>query len=310
MRFQVQCLSILNKIHGWAVKVADGATMVRAGGLAVMVAGGLALGGCSQAKGVSGAEELLNEAQKAYDVADYTRAQSLLDSLKVAYPADIDVQKRGMALQPRVIEGATLLEISENDSLMVVEKLKADSLKKDLRWVKTPRMIEGYFTAAEGYNPDFMNNTGLQPRVSEIGEFYVVSSVNPGGIGHTTVTLSCGNRSAATPAVAYDGESNYRIGGSEVVTFSPAESDTIGKFAAENAASAMTLTFSGKSSRKLTLSAKQVKGIATCYTYACALNEARLLAVRRQKLEATLQVARNQMARLSESVPMESGAQN
>lgn len=244
------------------------------------------------------ARSLLDAASSAYGNADYSLAETLLDSLQRGFPAEVSLQKEGMALRPKVIEKATLLEISANDSLMAFDKVEAGRLKQKLKWVKTPRMIEGYWVAAEGYNPSFMSTTAIQGRVSEIGEFYIVSSAKP-LLGHTSISLSDGASSAATPEVPYDGESNYRVDGGEIITFSPAQSDTIGRFALANSGKPLTLVLKGKTSRKIKLTSPQVDALADAYAYSRAITRARSLAVERKRLEATLQVARDQIARTS-----------
>ncbi len=258
----------------------------------------LLFAGCSGQKTDPQAQALLDGASQAYENADYSRATLLLDSLQKQFPAEISLQKESMALRPKVIEKATLLQISTNDSLMAFDKVEADKLKPRLKWVKTPRMLEGYWVAAKGHNPSFMSTTAIQGRVSEIGEFYIVSSAKP-ALNHTRIYLSDGTSSAATPDVPYDGESNYRIDGGEIITFSPAQSDTIGQFALAHAGHPLTLSFEGKSTRTIKLPAIQVDALADTYAYARAVRRARELAVERQRLEATLQVARDQIARTS-----------
>lgn len=252
---------------------------------------------CSGSGNSGEARALLDGATGAFDNADYALATSLLDSLQKTFPGEIEIQREGMALRPKVIEQTTLLQISTNDSLMAADKIAADQLKPRLKWIKNPRMIEGYWSASDGYDANFLNHTGLQARVSEIGEFYVVSSMNPSSLRHTSVALSNGASSVATPEVPYDGESNYRISGSEVITFSPAQSDAIGQFALANIGKPLTLTFRGKGTKSVKLSATQVAGIADAYAYAVAVDRARRLNVERQRLEATLQLARNQIAK-------------
>lgn len=242
------------------------------------------------------AQALFDGASQAYEVADYSRATLLLDSLQKGYPEEISLQKEGIALRPKVIEKATLLKISTNDSLMTLDKVNAEQLKTKLKWIKTPKMLEGYWVASQGYNPTFMSTTAIQGRVSEIGEFYIVSSAKP-SINHTSISLSDGTTSASTPEVPYDGEINYRIDGGEIITFSPAQSDTIGQFALANQGKPLTLTFKGKSQRKIKLTQAQANALADTYAYARAISRARELAVERQRLEATLQVARDQIAR-------------
>jgi hypothetical protein len=247
----------------------------------------------------SNAQQLFDDASAAFEATDYTRATALLDSLQKNYPAEVELQRQGMALRPKVIEKATLLKISTNDSLSTLAQLSAQQSKGKLKWIKTPRMVEGYWVASQGYNADFMNTTGIQGRVSEIGEFYIVSSAKP-SVNHTSIALSNGSETVATETVPYDGESNYRINGGEIITFSPQQSDTIGQFAAANAGRPLTLSFRGKASKSVKLTAQQVAALADAYTYAHAVTSGRDLATERQRLEATLQVARNQIAKLSE----------
>ncbi|MDE6126928.1 MAG: hypothetical protein K2G30_08220, partial [Muribaculaceae bacterium] len=155
-----------------------------------------------------------------------------------------------------------------------------------------------YWTYGKPYRPDFMNTTGIEPRVSEIGEFYIVSSVNPaGGLKHTTVAVSGnGARATATP-VPYDGESNYRIDGGEIITFSPEASDTIGAFAYGNQGVPLTLHFIGTKERSQKLAADQAAAIAAAYRYSKITVDARERSVNRQKLEKQLAIARDQIAR-------------
>lgn len=272
-------------------------------GLTVLSAtAALLLASCSGSKNADPqAQALLDGANQAFTAADYTLATSLLDSLQKTFPGEIALQKEAMALRPKVIEKATLLQISTNDSLTALCHLTADQMKGKLKWVKEPQMVEGFYVASGSYNPSFMNSTGIQGRVSEIGEFYIVSSARP-AVGHTSIALSAGSASAATPAVPYDGESNYRIDGGEVITFSPQQSDTIGQFALANTGRPLTLSFRGKRTSVRKLSADQVTDIADAYAYASAITQARRLAAERQRLEATLQVARNQMARTDTSI--------
>lgn len=261
----------------------------------------LLVSSCGGKKENPEARALLDNASQAYSSADYTLALTLLDSLQKAYPAEISLQKDAMRLRPQVIEKQTLLQISTNDSLTALDRVTAEKLKPSLKWVKDPRMVESYWVAADAYSSTFMNSTGIQGRVSEIGEFYIISSAVP-AISHTSVTLSDGSASVSTPAVPFDGESNYRSGGGEVITFSPLQSDTIGRFAADAAASSrpLTLTLNGKQAKKVKLTSAQVKAIADAYNYASAISRARELYATRQKLEATLQVARNQIARTAD----------
>lgn len=265
---------------------------------AVAISGAMT-SGCSGSKADPEAQALFDQASQAFEARDYAQATVMLDSLQKTFPAEIALQREAMALRPKVIEHQTLLDISRNDSLQVVAQLNGERLKPLLVWVKTPRMVEGYWIGKSSNNPNFLNTTGVQGRVSELGEFYLVSSMNPAG-NHTAVSLSDGSTTVSTPEVPYDGESNYRLNGSEVITFSPAQSDTIGQFAFNHADRPLTLTFRGKRSKSVKLSAAQVTALADAWAYSQAVVGARNLTGERARLEATLQVARNQIARTAQ----------
>lgn len=144
-----------------------------------------------------------------------------------------------------------------------------------------------------------MNTTGIEARVSEIGQFYIVSSANP-SLKHTAISVNGPAASATTPAVPYDGESNYRIDGGEVITFSPEQSDTIGaavvRNLAANSSAPLTLQFTGGKNKSLKLSAAQAQGIANAYNYSAALIRARDNEVQHKRLEKTIEIARRQAA--------------
>lgn len=269
--------------------------------LAIYTAGMLLCCACGGVKSNPEAEILLEQARNAYNNADYSSAINLLDSLQHCYPEQIDLQKQSMALRPQIIEAVAVEHIAEIDSLTQVDLATIENLKSSLKWVKTEDMVEGYWIAPQAYNPAFMNSTGIQGRVSEIGQFYLVSSLNPSNLHHTSVALTIGGETASTPTVNYDGESNYRIGGGEVITFSPEQSDSIGKLAAsfQGTVPGGQLTFIGNGNKKITLTPAQTSAIAQVYRYSAAVIRARDNEVERKRLEKTIETARRQAASLA-----------
>lgn len=253
------------------------------------------------------ARELLDNANAAFEQQDYDLATTLLDSLQKTFPSELGIQRESMALRPKVIEQTALLQLQQLDSLDAADTSTLTALKPALKWVKTPGMIEGYWIDAKAYNPNFMNTTGIEARVNEIGQFYIVSSVNPAGtLKHTSVTLKTGSESVTTQTVPYDGESNYRLGGGEVITFSPEQSDTIGFTAMQavnaNPSATGILIFNGaKNTKSIRLNVAQTAAIANAYRYSSAVIRARDNQVQRQKLNRTIEIARQQAAKTSAS---------
>lgn len=267
--------------------------------LLLVAAAGIAAASCgSRSADADAAPVSLLEQAEACVNTDPATSIALLDSLSKTYRTETALVKQAMALRLRAIEQLTLREIAAADSLLEANKHEIETLRGSLRWVKEPRMVDGYYIASTAYDPDFMNTTGIEARVTDIGRFYVVSSANPGN-GHTSVTITDGSASATTGEVPYDGESNYRIGGGEVVTYSPEKSDTLGAFAAQ-ASGPLTLRFNGrgKSSRKL--SARDVEAIAVAYRYSKAVESARNADIEQQRLRKQLEIARSQQQRLAD----------
>lgn len=258
------------------------------------------LAGCSSKKSDadSNAAALLAQAREAV-ASDPSLSISLLDSLARNYPAETALIKEGIALRPQAIENETRVQIAKADSLLAGKKKEIETLRQQLRWVKEPRMVDGFYVAKSAYNPEFMNTTDIQARVSDIGRFYVVSSANP-GIGHTSVTLTDGVSAATTAAVTPDGESNYRLGGGEVITFSPEQSDTLGAYAATTP-KALKLRFNGRKQQTRQLSPERVEAIAVAYRYSKAVEAARNTDIELQRLNKQLEIARSQQQRLAET---------
>ena len=247
----------------------------------------------------SAAMQLLEQSKAELDSGNPEAALRLVDSLYSTWPAETAVLKEGMLLRPRAMEMLSEQGIARCDSAIEAAKAEIERLRARMKWVNEKGMVEGFWIDKDAYKSDFFNTTGVQARVSEIGQFYIVSSVNP-GIGHTSVSVSAGGGSASTPAVPYDGESNYRIGGGEVITFSPEQSDTIGKFlSAQRSRGGVTLSFNGKGRRSVKLSAAAAEGMANAWRLSEAMSAGRDTAIERQRLQRQLELARTQQQRLA-----------
>lgn len=268
---------------------------------ACLIAGlAIAGSGCSSKSENPDARNLLAKAENDFNSGNYASSIALLDSLQKTFPAETALQREAMAMRPKVIEAEATKALAAVDSTYNADIETLKSLKTQLKWIKTPGMIEGYWIAPEVYRSDFMNTTGIEARVSEIGEFYIVSSVNPtGNLKHQSIGLKTSAGNARTQNVAYDGESNYRIGGAEVITFSPAQSDTIGMVArnaveANQAAGASVIFYGVKGEKSVKISPAVLKGIGKAYAYSAATIRARDLQVERERLNRTIEIARRQ----------------
>lgn len=272
--------------------------------LCVMVA--MAMAACGTSKEEQGAKDMLEQATDSFNNKNYNEALEILDSLQFIYPEQTAVRREAMALRPIVIEKATQGELEACDSLIKLAQEKYEQAKGKMTFINNPELVEGYWVATSVAKNNFMESTGLQGRVDQSGDFYLISEVNgAGNLHHTSITLALpSGESASSGLVPYDGELNYRIGGSETVTFSWVKADEIGRFAAEHAGQSMTLTFNGENgkTKKITLKEKDTMALADAFNMAHAQKEGKALTGNRALLEKKLELARSQQERLKSPI--------
>ncbi|MDE5647247.1 MAG: hypothetical protein K2I57_05435 [Muribaculaceae bacterium] len=268
---------------------------------------GIALGAlflvssCGQSPEEKAARSLYAQAEAHAQAGSYVVAVQLLDSIERNYKDQIDVRRDAMHLRPGIIEEATLIEISTNDSLQAEMRKAYEEALPSMKKVNREELVEPYWIAADGNNDNFLNTTGVQARVSADGEFYMLSEViGAGNLHHNSFTLKTkSGESVSSGVVPFDGELNYRISGSETVTYDAARCDSVGMFAEQHQSTPMTLIFNGEDgkSKSINLTAKQVDGIAAAYRMGHALTQGHRLALQRNMLEKRLAIARDQKAR-------------
>lgn len=262
------------------------------------------LAGCSgRSAEADAADSLLAEADSAICTGDFERAIALLDTLKERYPRQIEAQRRGIGMRPHAIEGVTIAQIEDANKQAARFGYLADSLTAYFTKVHNPELGDDYdyWVARECKGIDLFGRTGIQGRVSPSGEFYVLSSLAGPQIKHTSVSLSSGADKVSTVSIAYDGERNYRSSGTEMITFTGAECDTLGVFAnSGHPASAVRLTFNGPSKiHTVKIAAADYASLQRGYQLATAIAGQRRMTRQLELLERQLQLARDQAARTS-----------
>lgn len=240
------------------------------------------------------AQALSNEATEAISAGNYKLAIELLDSIDSVYPAQTEIRRAGMHTRAKAIEGQTLIDLQTTDSLTALATASSDELKDIITFVTNP--VEGYYVAKSQKDAAVEKTEGIHARISPEGMFYIISSAKP-GTNSTGVELSDGNTKASSASIAYDGERNDRSRGAEVITYTPAECDTIGRYAMEHANEPLTLTFTGGKSRSFKMNTAQAQALAQVYSASLVYRQLRLLQLQKQKLEQQLTISRSQQAR-------------
>ncbi|MBD5376137.1 MAG: hypothetical protein HDR77_11790 [Bacteroides sp.] len=237
---------------------------------------------------------LLADAQAQFEARQFNSALATLDTLDARYPAQVDIRRDAMHLRPKVIEAASLAELASTDSLIAVLTISGDSLRSTLTYV--PDSFEGYYTSSRISSQKPADAPGLYARMSPEGVFTLISSAKK-GTESTAVTLSAAGAEASTAHVACDGERNDRSRGVEIITFMPAECDTIGHFAFIHKGQPLTVSFIGSKTATQPLSTDQAEALAEVWSASRILGSLRMAQMRKTHLERTLDIARSQMAR-------------
>ena len=193
----------------------------------------------------------------------------------------------------------TIKELESTDSLQSWYSHLQDSLMQYFTLVDNPQLVEGYYVIKEYAKSTLFNRTGVESRVSPDGQFYMISSLASNPVKHTSISLTDGNGKVTTATVDYDGERNYRSGGTEMITFTGAECDTLGHFLTDNKAKNIKLIFNGKKSHTTTLSANDRLAMQRAYGLSQAMTGKRRMAAKRDFLDKQLLLARDQAARTS-----------
>ncbi len=264
--------------------------------LCALVAATLAACGSSGSKDTESAAKLVADAENAIENHKYAEAIELLDTLQVRYPKEVEIQRKAMNVRPLAIEGLTISEMEQTDSLLAVASWQVDSLAPLFKTIADEKLVEPY-RVIKSATGDLFSTTGIESRLTQAGEFYMISSLNGNPVKHTSVSLSSQAERATTDNIPYDDAINYRSGNSEMITFTSTRCDTLGRFAIAHDNVKLTLTFHGKRDYSMTLSPKAVHSIADTYRMADAISRKNTLMKRQELLRAKLQLARDQRAR-------------
>lgn len=247
------------------------------------------------------ARQLYEQAQSLNLDGDPAAALILLDSIQKTYPDEIDWQRASMKFRPTLIINDSNNRIKAvEDSIQLLGETYHLLLPK-MKQINNKQLVEPYYVDAATYNPDFMKTTGVQPRVSEIGQFYFLSSVNGETLKHTGFTISVDGQSVQVGLVPYDNELNYRINGSEIITYSPDQSFAAGELVASNPTASVTIILTGSKNKTIRLNSKQIAAIANCFEFSRAIVDARQLSFEKERLQRVLEIANAQAEKLADS---------
>jgi hypothetical protein len=243
------------------------------------------------------AQALLNQAAEAITIGEYSQAQELLDSMSKTYPKEIELGRQAMKLRPAIIEGKTIGEIAEKKAELQYLAQFIDSVSKEFKSVEASKdVFEPYMVHKSVPNNWRDKNTAVS-RINPAGDFIVISSLAGNKTHHTALRLTSANGVSVTSGtVPFD--SSLKLS-RESVRFTSEQADTLGVFAMTIDGGATLDFVGGKKAPSAKLSAKEVKAMASTYKLSKAIRTSQASAYRLEQLQAKLQLARDQSARLN-----------
>lgn len=243
------------------------------------------------------AENLYNHADSALMAGNPGLALELLDSLDSNYKTVTEVIKKSIALRPDAVIRQSEKEIAKIDSAMRADNGRLDSLARLIKHVEIPG-TDGFYIPTAAYNASFASTTGVSPRIDDLGQFYIVSSVSPaGGLSHGSLTFTSGDESVTTEEIPSGSDSRFAINNGEIVTFSPVVCDTVARFLSTLPSGAkVTVKFNGRRGRSVS-SRVNLPAFMTAIEYSELISGLRHLTLERQRLEARIQTASRQASK-------------
>lgn len=257
--------------------------------LLLVIAASAVLAGCGNSV-EDKAQALLAQAREAYETGEWDTSLQRLSEIDSLYKSAVKTRRVAMHLRPQVIEKQTLEKLSANDSLLAVSQWTGDSLSKSFRCVDNA--VERYYVTKNSPS-DIGSRPGLYGRMSPDGVLYFMA-VSP-GVQADMISLD----GATSSVLPHDGERRDRAGNNQVMTFLEGEVEPIILMLAHSTGSQAELVFFNNGSRtgKLTLSGTDVEALSHACQTATQFRKFKVLELEKQRLERTLAVARNQIAR-------------
>lgn len=248
------------------------------------------------------AQSLLDQAQALTQEQLYDSAVIMLDSLCHAYPRQFDLVKQAMTAKAKTLELDFTLQLQQTDSLIAQCKSTVEQMSPLFKYVKTEDMVEGYRVARSLDRIPLVNRTGIEPRIDDGGNLYLVSLLNGAAVKHDHLTVCLRNNcsiSATTDTIPFDGARNYRFSdingtSSEMITFHADECINLCRFIADNPDGQITLTFAGFKSHSITLDTTTKKAIATTLEFSQAITTGLHAEAKRIHLLKKIEVAQRQ----------------
>lgn len=250
------------------------------------------------------AEQLRAQAETLVGAGQYEEAMVLLDSLDSAYREQTGVRRMGLATRAAAIEARSISEIGPADQRLAAAQLRVDSLSQLFVHIDGPRGLEGYSVAKELAKQDVTDGTGIQPRLDNDGYLSIAAVVKGKNIGLNSLSVTTQSGTVQIEPVGSDRVVNSE--GTELSSFRQEEAtDVLEALTAAEGTPAKIHLNGSKGSVEIRLTPQLRAALVRSWQYAMARQELRSAQIERERLERTLQTARDHRA----NAPVPSQAQ-
>lgn len=265
-----------------------------------------ALAGCKSEseRRAERAEAMRIEAETLAASGDYEQSLALLDSIDSAYHEQTAVRRKAMATRATAIEARSLRQIGPADSLLAASQLRADSLGALFVYVDGPRGLEGHYVARELKGHDVTDGTGIEPRVDAQGYLSIAAVVKGRSIGLNSMSATTGAGTWRVEPVS--GERRVNSEGTELTSFRQEEvSDIMQALEAAGDGPVKIHLDGSRGSVEVKLTPALRTALVRSWQYAMARQQLRSAQIERERLERTLQTARDHRANAPVEAPAE-----
>lgn len=236
------------------------------------------LTGCAEGKE---AKKLFDEARSLYESQQFILAKNRIDSIHTHFPREVEIRKEAITLMRHVERSESERNIAYCDSLIPIRMSESEIMKKGFLFEKNTdydrlgKYIWSTMTVERNVERSY-----IRCGVNEEGEMYIASVYfGRSPLNHTGLTFSSNDGTRAeTPAIPYDGGTNYRfqyLGNvTEVVTFRGEHCKAIADYVmVVNEKERIKATYTGGNPFSLFLTDADKKAIQATYMLALVLTD-------------------------------------
>ena len=238
------------------------------------------------------ATDYLENAQKLYEQGEYASAKNKLDSIKILFPKEFEIQKQGLQLRRRIEVGEQERNLNFCDSLLKVRLAEAETMKSGFLFEKNPGYDDvGKYTDKSQRLETKLQSSYIRTQVNERGEI-LLYSVYYGSrpIHHSRLKVSKSNGEyAETELIPYDGGLNYSFVDegmtTEIVTYTQGKDAGVIQFIYNNKDSALKAEYSGSGKEKytFTISPSDKNVLVKIFDFAVVLSDIEKLKKEKEK---------------------------